>query len=292
MAFRILRICSKENYFEKRILELKENYLKPRKFKSKIIDKEIEKVKNLPGTNFYERRKKALKKTIREPKDKTRIIAPVDYNPHLPNVSQILQKHHRALLFNAPHLAEVFPSPPMASYRQPPNIRRLLCRSKLYPVNRNKRLQRGTYKTAPGWKKCGKGCKICPFTLDNTKEITGLASGYNHTIKESVSCDTENCIYYWRCTKPNCEDYPNCEYIGMTTRKFKDRLAEHRDYPKRDVITEPSGRHFTKNGHSVANMKGLVLEKVRNPDPYVLKSREHLMIQKFNTFREGLNQEP
>ena len=78
----------------------------------------------------------------------------------------------------------------------------------------------------------------------------------------------------------------------MTTRKFKDRLAEHRDYPKRDVITEPSGRHFTKNGHSVANMKGLVLEKVRNPDPYVLKSREHLMIQKFNTFREGLNQEP
>ena len=78
----------------------------------------------------------------------------------------------------------------------------------------------------------------------------------------------------------------------MTTRKFKDRLAEHRDYPKRDVVTDPSGRHFTKHGQSVANMKGLVLERVRNHDPYVLKSREHLMIQKINTFRKGLNQEP
>ena len=216
----------------------------------------------------------------------------MNYNPHLPSVSNVFRKHHKALLFNAPHLEEIFPSPPMASYRQPPNIRRLLCRSKLYPINRNRRLQRGTYKSAPGWKKCGKGCKVCPFTLDATKVVTGLASGYRHDIKECVSCDTENCIYYWKCTKHNCEDYPNCEYIGMTTRKFKDRLAEHRDYPKRDVTTEPSGKHFTKSGHNVAHMKGLVLEKVRSPDPYVLKSREHLLIQKFNSFRQGLNQEP
>ena len=78
----------------------------------------------------------------------------------------------------------------------------------------------------------------------------------------------------------------------MTTRKFKDRLAEHRDYPKRHVTNEPSGKHFTKSGHNVAHLKGLVLEKVRSPDPYVLKSREHLLIQKFNSFRQGLNQEP
>ena len=63
-------------------------------------------------------------------------------------------------------------------------------------------------------------------------------------------------------------------------------------FPKRDVTTEPSGEHFTKTGHSVADLKGLVLEKVRNLDPYVLKSREHLLIQKFNSFRQGLNQEP
>ena len=98
-------------------------------------------------------------------------------------------------------------------------------------------------------------------------------------------------IYYWKCEKTGCEDYPECEYIGKTTRKFRDRLAEHRDYPKRGVTTEPSGEHFTKTGHNVSHLRGLVLEKVFNRDPYILKSREHLLIQKFDTFRHGLNQE-
>ena len=92
--------------------------------------------------------------------------------------------------------------------------------------------------------------------------------------------------------KSNCEDFPNCEYIGKTTRPFKDRLAEHRDYPKRDVTTEPSGKHFTKSGHNVSDLKGLVLEKVRSNDPYILKSREHMLIKKFDSYRNGLNQEP
>ena len=257
-----------------------------------MIDAEFEKIRALPGENFKEKRKEALKKVKREPKDPNRIIAPIDFNPHLPKVSQVFQKHHKAMLFAAPHLAEMFPSPPMPGYRQPDNIRRILCRSKLYPVNRSKRLQRGAHKNAPGWKKCGKPCKVCPFTLDKTQIVTGLASGYSHQIKEAVSCDTQNCIYYWKCVKSNCEDYPNCEYIGKTTRQFKDRLAEHRDYPKRDVVTEPSGHHFTKGGHNVSHLKGLVLEKVRNTDPYILKSREHMLIKKFDSFRQGLNQEP
>ena len=223
--------------------------------------------------------------------DPHRITAPVDYNPHLPNISNIFKKHHKTMLINAPYLAEIFKSPPMASYRQPPNLRRLVCKSKLYPINKNRKLGRGAHKNAPGWKKCGKNCKICPFTLDNTSKVTGMASGYTHEIKEPVTCDSENVIYYWKCEKHNCEDYPECEYVGQTKRKFKDRLAEHRDYPKRDVLTEPSGMHFTKRGHNVSHLRGLVLEKVRSRDPFILKTREHLLIKKFDTFRHGLNQE-
>jgi hypothetical protein len=77
----------------------------------------------------------------------------------------------------------------------------------------------------------------------------------------------------------------------MTTRQFKDRLSEHRDYPKRDVLTEPSGEHFNKPGLGVHHMKGQVLERVRSTDPYILKAREHMYNQKFDTFRNGLNQE-
>ena len=39
-------------------------------------------------------------------------------------------------------------------------------------------------------------------------------------------------------------------------------------------------------------MKGQVLEKVKNSDPYVLRARESMLIRKFDSFRHGLNKEP
>ena len=50
-------------------------------------------------------------------------------------------------------------------------------------------------------------------------------------------------------------------------------------------------KHFTKPGRDVSHMRGLVLEQVRKRDPYILKSKEHFYIKKFDTFRRGLNQE-
>ena len=78
----------------------------------------------------------------------------------------------------------------------------------------------------------------------------------------------------------------------MTSRTFRERMGEHRDYPKRDQLTEPSGEHFNKRGHSVSDLKGQVLEKVRSKDPFVLRARESMLIKKFDTFRHGLNKEP
>ena len=92
--------------------------------------------------------------------------------------------------------------------------------------------------------------------------------------------------------KLNCQDFPECEYVGMTSRSFKTRMSEHRDYPKRDIDTEPSGQHFTKRGHNVSDMRGLVLEEVKSKDPFVLRARESILIKKFDTYRHGLNNEP
>ena len=57
-------------------------------------------------------------------------------------------------------------------------------------------------------------------------------------------------------------------------------------------MTTPSGSHFTKQGHNVSHLKGLVLEKVKSRDPQVLRRKEHQMIKKLDTFKHGLNQEP
>ena len=109
--------------------------------------------------------------------------------------------------------------------------RKILCTSKLHPVKRGDRFVRNSHKTAPGWKQCGKGSTTCcPFMFPQTNQITAQITGYKHQIKDPVNCETANCIYYWKCTKNNCKDYPKCEYIGLTKRPFKTRFGEHKQY--------------------------------------------------------------
>ena len=71
----------------------------------------------------------------------------------------------------------------MSSFRQPPNLRTVLCKAKLH---HQVRLTLGTHQNAPGWKIYGKNCKICPYTIPNTRSVVGLTSGYRHEIKEAV----------------------------------------------------------------------------------------------------------
>ena len=103
MAFRLLRICSEESTFEKRIQELKSNFLLPRNYHAKVIDGQFSRIRNLPGENFTERRIKALEKKIfKQSEKKDRVIAPMDYNPLLPKISDVFTKHFKAMVFKKP----------------------------------------------------------------------------------------------------------------------------------------------------------------------------------------------
>ena len=228
MAFRLLRICSTEESFEQRLKELKTEFLIPRNYISKVIDTQFTRIRNLPGLDYKERRKNSLVKKEKKRKsqeEKSRIISPIDYNPLLPNISEVFKKHHKSMLFKKPDLQEVFQCPPMASLRQPPNLRSVLCRSSLFQPNRGNKFKRNSHREAPGWKKCGKGSSTCcPFSLPATRKITGHITGYQHEIKEAVTCETSNCVYYWKCRKDNCRYFPKCEYVGLTARPFRLRL--------------------------------------------------------------------
>ena len=133
----------------------------------------------------------------------------------------------------------------MAALRQPPNIKQMICRASLYQPKRGDRLVRKTHKSAPGWKKCGKGSTTCcPYTLPSTQTVVGQVTGYKHEIKDSVNCEKENCVYYWKCLTRNCKAFPTCEYVGLTGRQFKARLAEHKQYVRSKNLDKVSGWHF------------------------------------------------
>ena len=131
----------------------------------------------------------------------------------------------------------------------------------------------------------------CPFTFPPTTKVTAQITDYCHQIRDPVNCETSNCIYYWRCIKTNCKDFPRCEYIGLTKRPFRTRLAEHKQYIRSSLIDKPSGYHFNQPGHTIADLSGIILEHVKSPDPFVLRAREFLYIQKFDTYNNGLNKE-
>ena len=111
MAFRLLRICDTEDLFEMRLNELKNEFLIPRNFKSKLIDLQFAKVRSLPGNTFNEKRNLALVKKVKV-RNTDRVIAPFDYNPVLPNIANILAKHHKTMLIDNPDQRKFFQTLP------------------------------------------------------------------------------------------------------------------------------------------------------------------------------------
>ena len=63
LAFRLLRICSTAELFESRLKELRNDFLIPRNFKPTLIDTEFEKVRQLPGDTFSDKKKAGTKKS-------------------------------------------------------------------------------------------------------------------------------------------------------------------------------------------------------------------------------------
>ena len=100
--------------------------------------------------------------------------------------------------------------------------------------------RRDTHRSAPGWKKCGKNCPVCPLAIKPTKTVISPITNFSLQIQTPVSCESENIIYMGRCKKTNCPLKDNNWYIGLSKRKFKTRISEHRDYVKFENINEPS----------------------------------------------------
>ena len=70
------------------------------------------------------------------------------------------------------------------------------------------------------------------------------------------------------------------------------RLAEHEQYIWSKTIDKPSGFHFNQQGHDLSHLARRVLEHVKSKDPFVLRVREDLYIQKVDTYGNGLKKNP
>ena len=79
------------------------------------------------------------------------------------------------------------------------------------------------------------------------------------------------------------------QYIGESERSIQERFSEHKTYVASNQFSKATGAHFNLPGHSISEMRIVILEKVHSLEPLVRKEREELYIRKFNTKYKGLN---
>ena len=115
LAYRIVRICSEQESRDLRLKELKDLLLS-RSYKPSLIDGAIEKAKSIPRSKAIER---VMKKNIQP----SRPVLAITYDPRLPCIPSILKKHWRTMVKVDPHLAEIFPLPPLTAYRRPASFK-------------------------------------------------------------------------------------------------------------------------------------------------------------------------
>jgi len=120
LALRIKRICSQMEDFIRHLDILKVDLLS-RGYKKNYITKAFEKV--IPMD-----RKSALKKV--DKKILNRTVLSLQYDPRLPNISNILKKFWKVMTKN-PRLKEIFPSPPNDNMDSPKEFKGLFDQSQI-----------------------------------------------------------------------------------------------------------------------------------------------------------------
>ena len=184
LAMRIVRICSETETRDQRLKELKE-FLVSRQYPNGLVLAALDKAKQI-------HRKKVLEYVVK-PRQSKRPVFVVSWDPRLPSMDALQQKHWRAMT-NDPYLKEVFPEPPITAFKKQKNIRDLVIRARVPIKTRNKRYIKGM-------KKC-KGCVICPFIMER-KEVKEKNISWKKS--SPINCQTYNLGYMIECTKERCD---------------------------------------------------------------------------------------
>ena len=271
LAYRLLRICSKPEVFQQRLLELKDD-LVSRSYHIKVIEQAFDRIKGIS-------RSEALKR-VEHKKDSDREPLVVTYHPNLPPLHKLIKKHHSVMIKEDMRLQRCFKEPSIVAFKRSKNLRDLLVRAK---VSKGKRSTR----VVNGFKRCERMCEMCMRSQNHVKEHTCEKTGESWPISAPMTCLTENVIY-----RLTCKRCPQAEfvYIGQTGRRACDRFQDHRGYITQGKLNQVAGEHFTRKGHTSMDIQMLPIERVLpRGDTTLREAREKIWISRYRAIDYGKN---
>ena len=237
-----------------------------RNYNKNVVVAGIEKALKIPRTE-------ALKKVVKT--KTTRVIFTTTFNPKLPSISHIIAKHWKTMTKDR-KLANTFSEPPMVAFRQPENLKKMLCKAKL-PSKVRFKPKRDKF----GIKKCNKPCVICDY-IKPSKEFMSSHTREKFKINGEFTCHTQGVVYLTTCAK--CGK----QYVGQTGRSLNTRIKEHLCNIRKGE--QVSGIHYNSPGHLHGHMQVQIIEKVTpNNELYRLEREEHWIKTLVTKIPFGLN---
>ena len=163
----------------------------------------------------------------------------LDYNPFLPDIQKVIQKHVN-LLRSSPELLEIFQSKSIfPAYRRTKNLKDILAPSKFCGDSGVNQAERET----GGCFKCSSRCDLCKNFLMQDSKFKSFSTGRTYKINQNLSCSSKNVVYLALCNK--C----NLQYVGSTSIAFKVRFRNHESSMLTNKKTCELAVHFNCTKH-------------------------------------------
>ena len=261
-ALRVHRICTDAEDRDQHLQQL-ETALLHSGYRGDAIREQFDRPTNTPRTDLLTRRQSSSADD--------RVPFVVEYFPGAERLRRGLQRLQH-LIDEDSYLSEVFPHPPLLSFRQPSNLKQRLVRSKLPTVTPD---EPGSVRpcNAPRCLTCNIICTDVTVSRDST----------TLHVKGRHTCGSRNLVYLIRCSK-GC---PDAWYIGETGQTLRQRMNGHRA-TVRNRSPLPVPEHFGKPDHSAAHMRVSVLRGGLR-DTRQRRIAEQQLIGRLRTHETGLN---
>lgn len=231
---RVKRICSSEEDFHQQAKKVK-SFFKDRGYPNKVIESAYSRTCNKDRPDLLK---------PQDVKSNTRIPLVLTYTKtNLPIVKTVCSNFKT--LQTDPDLANLFPEPPLPSFRRDRSLKDILVRSLVSDNTDKQDVINGTFP-------CQRSrCKTCKHTSNNTLLVGPTG---NFSVRQHFTCVDTKLVYAIHCTK--CDDI----YIGETERKLAERFREHLYLVNKQQVQKSTvAQHFNLPQHSYTDMEVLGL---------------------------------
>ncbi|XP_026098621.1 uncharacterized protein LOC113069710 [Carassius auratus] len=237
---RLRRICDSDQDFQYQSLDMQRRF-QQRGYQTKTLVQAHNRAQSLERKSLLQSRPNRV--STQKPYFVTH------YSKEAVQIKHIIKKNWNIIECD-PTLREIFTEPPGISFRRAPTLKDRLVRSHLPAPKRETWLRQ-----PKGNFPCG-NCNYCE-NIAKTDKFMDVFSNKTYTINSFINCNSTHVVYRLECT---C----GCFYIGLTKRRLRDRVAEHRYAIRTGNMNYPMAKHYIDAKHgSDSTLRVVGIEAVR-----------------------------